>query len=126
MRRTGHSCRCSACIGWDGYQHRGYRSPRGSCAEHQLGLASGPSMMIHYAMLLQAGEEHVTAGRIIREYAGFLSFFAVYGAVGFLFEVLKDLRRESAVVTGGSAVDRADRRAAAIGFAGAVLMLVLM
>lgn len=82
--------------------------------------------MIHYVMLLQAAEEQATAGKIIREYAGFLSFFAVYGAVGFHFQVLKDLRRESAIDVGGSPVDRADRRAAAIGFAGSVLMIVLM
>ncbi|HUQ19040.1 MAG TPA: CopD family protein [Gemmatimonadaceae bacterium] len=82
--------------------------------------------MIPYAMLLQAADEHVTAGRIIREYAGFLSFFAVYGAIGFHFQVLKDLRREPAIDVGGSPVDRADRRAAAIGFVGSVLMVVLM
>lgn len=82
--------------------------------------------MIPYAMLLQAADEQVTAGRIIREYAGFLSFFSVYGAVGFHFQVLKDLRRGSEINVGGSPVDRADRRAAAIGFAGSVLMIVLM
>ena len=82
--------------------------------------------MIDYALLLQAAEDRVTAGRIMREYAGFLSFFAVYGALGFHFQVLKTLRGEAAIDVGGSPVDRADRRAAAIGFAGALLMIVLM
>lgn len=82
--------------------------------------------MIHYAILLQAAEERATAGKIIREYAGFLSFFAVYGAVGFHFQVLKDLRREPTIDVAGSPVDRADRRAAAIGFGGSVLMIVIM
>src|SRR5690242_6808183 len=82
--------------------------------------------MVHYSLLLQAAEEGVTASRVVREYAGFLSFFAVYGAVGFHFQVLKELRAQSTVEVAGSPVDRADRRAAAIGFAGAVLMIVLM
>jgi putative copper export protein len=76
--------------------------------------------------LLQGSEEHVTIGRVIREYVGFLSFFAVYGALGFHFRVLKDFRSESAVEVGGSPVDRADRRAATIGFAGSVLMIITL
>jgi copper transport protein len=86
--------------------------------------------MIPHALLplLQQGpsEEHATAGKIAREYLGFISFFAVYGALGFHFQVLKALRNESAVNVGGSMVDRADRRAAAIGFVGSVLMLILV
>jgi putative copper export protein len=80
-------------------------------------------------LLLQQGpppEEHATAGKIAREYLGFISFFAVYGALGLHFQVLKTLRAESSVETAGSVVDRADRRAAAIGFVGALLMIVLL
>jgi copper transport protein len=81
-------------------------------------------------LLLQQGpppqEEHTTAGKIAREYLGFISFFAVYGALGFHFQVLKTLRGESAVDVAGSVVDRADRRAAAIGFVGSLLMIVLL
>jgi putative copper export protein len=83
-------------------------------------------IMIHYALLLQGAEEHATPGKIALEYIGFLSFFGVYGALGFHFQVLKSLRRENAINIAGSPVDRADRRAAAIGFAGAVLMVVTL
>jgi putative copper export protein len=79
--------------------------------------------MIHYALLLQE-EEHVTLGKMALEYAGFLSYFAVYGALGFHFQVLKSLRSESAVNVAGSPVDRADRRAGAIGSVGALLMVL--
>lgn len=82
--------------------------------------------MIHYALLLQGAEEHITLGKIALEYIGFLSFFGVYGALGFHFQVLKSLRRENAINIAGSPVDRADRRTAAIGFAGAVLMVVTL
>jgi putative copper export protein len=81
-------------------------------------------------LLLQQGpppsEEHATAGKIAREYLGFLSFFAVYGALGFHFQVLKTLRAESEGASAGSPVDRADRRGAAIGLAGSLLMIVLL
>jgi len=79
--------------------------------------------MIHYALLLQGGEEHVTLGRMALEYVGFLSFFSVYGALGFHFQVLKGLRAEKGIDTGGSVVDRADRRAGVIGLVGALLMV---
>ena len=79
--------------------------------------------MIHYALLLQEGEEHVTLGKMALEYVGFLSYFAVYGALGFHFQVLKGLRAEKSIDTGGSAVDRADRRAGVIGLLGALLMV---
>jgi len=82
--------------------------------------------MTHFALLLQGAEEHPTAGKIAFEYIGFISFFAVYGALGFHFQVLKALRSESALTVAGSPVDRADRRAAAIGFLGAVLMIVTL
>ena len=82
--------------------------------------------MIHYLLLLQAAEEHATPGKIALEYIGFLSFFGVYGALGFHFQVLKSLRRENAMNIGGSSVDRADRRAAALGFTGATLMVVTL
>jgi putative copper export protein len=82
--------------------------------------------MTHFALLLQGAEEQATPGRIALEYVGFLSFFAVYGALGFHFQVLKALRTESALTVSGSPVDRADRRAAAIGFFGAVLMIVTL
>jgi copper transport protein len=82
--------------------------------------------MIHFALLLQGAEEHATPGKIALEYVGFLSFFGVYGALGFHFQVLKSLRRGNAINIAGSPVDRADRRAAAIGFAGAVLMVVTL
>ncbi len=79
--------------------------------------------MTHFALLLQGAEEHTTASKIALEYVGFISFFAVYGALGFHFQVLKALRTESALTVAGSPVDRADRRAAAIGLFGAVLMI---
>jgi putative copper export protein len=82
--------------------------------------------MTHFALLLQGAEEHTTASKIAFEYVGFISFFAVYGALGFHFQVLKALRTESALTVAGSPVDRADRRAAAIGFFGAVLMIVTL
>ena len=82
--------------------------------------------MIHYALLLQGAEEHVTPGRVALEYIGFLSFFGVYGALGFHFQVLKRLRTEGSVNAAGSFVDRADRRAAAIGFIGSLLMVVTL
>lgn len=79
--------------------------------------------MIHYALLLQEGE-HVTLGRMALEYAGFLSYFAVYGALGFHFQILRGLRGEASISTGGSPVDRADRRAGVIGLVGALLMVL--
>jgi copper transport protein len=82
--------------------------------------------MIHYALLLQAAEKHVTLGKVALEYIGFLSFFCVYGALGFHFQVLKSLRRDNAINIAGNPIDRADRRAAAIGIVGAVLMVVTL
>jgi copper transport protein len=82
--------------------------------------------MIHYALLLQEGEEHVTLGKMALEYVGFLSYFAVYGALGFHFQVLKSLRSERGIDVGESAVDRADRRAGVIGLIGGVLMVVTL
>jgi len=81
--------------------------------------------MIHYALLLQE-REHVTLGRMALEYAGFLSYFAVYGALGFHFQVLRGLRGEASINTGGSPVDRADRRAGVIGLVGALLMVLTL
>jgi hypothetical protein len=80
--------------------------------------------MISHALLLllQQGPppspEHATASKIALEYLGFISFFAVYGSLGFHFQVLKDLK--------GSFADRADKRAAAIGFVGSIMMFVAM
>jgi putative copper export protein len=82
--------------------------------------------MIHLALLLQAAEKHVTLGKVALEYIGFLSFFCVYGAMGFHFQVLKSLRRDNAINIAGNPVDRADRRAATVGFAGAALMVVTL
>jgi copper transport protein len=82
--------------------------------------------MIHYTLLLQGAEEKITLSKIALEYIGFLSFFGVYGALGFHFQVLKSLRRGNDINVAGSPVDRADRRAAAIGFAGALLMVVTL
>ena len=79
--------------------------------------------MIHYVLLLLQGEERVTLGRMALEYVGFLSFFSVYGALGFHFQVLKGLRAERSIDTAGSAVDRADRRAGVIGLVGSLLMV---
>lgn len=82
--------------------------------------------MTHFALLLLQGPPPgTTPSRIALEYIGFISFFAVYGALGFHFQVLKGLRSENIVNTDGSPVDRADRRAAAIGFFGSVLMIVI-
>jgi copper transport protein len=83
-------------------------------------------MIHHYALLLQGAEEHTTPTRIALEYIGFLSFFGVYGALGFHFQVLRRLRSNDSIDTAGSFVDRADLRAAAIGFLGAVLMIVTL
>lgn len=82
--------------------------------------------MINYALLLQGAEEHFEPSKALLEYIGFLSFFGVYGSLGFHFQVLKSLRRENAINIAGSPVDRADRRAAAVGFAGALLMVVTL
>lgn len=82
--------------------------------------------MIHYSLLLQEAGEHVTLGKMALEYVGFLSYFAVYGALGFHFQVLKSLRSENSINVAGSAVDRADRRAGTIGFAGALLMVLAL
>jgi putative copper export protein len=83
--------------------------------------------MIPFALLLQQPpEKHVTFSTVALEYIGFLSFFWVYGALGFHFQVLKSLRRDNAINIVGNAVDRADRRAATVGFAGALLMVVTL
>jgi putative copper export protein len=79
--------------------------------------------MVYYLLLLQEPENHVTLGKMVLEYVGFLSYFAVYGALGFHFQVLKSLRSESAIDIGGSTVDRADRRAGVIGLGGGLLMV---
>ena len=82
--------------------------------------------MTYYSFLLQVAEEHITPGKIALEYIGFLSFFGVYGALGFHFQVLKSLRRENAINIAGSPIDHADRRAATIGSIGALLMVVTL
>jgi putative copper export protein len=82
--------------------------------------------MIHTALLLQEAEEHVTLGKMALEYVGFLSYFAVYGALGFHFQVLKSLRSENSIGVAGSAVDRADRRAGVIGLGGSLLMVLIL
>jgi len=80
--------------------------------------------MISHALLLLLQQspppppEHATASKIALEYLGFISFFAVYGSLGFHFQVLKDLK--------GSFAERADRRAAAIGFVGSIMMFIAM
>lgn len=81
--------------------------------------------MFHYALLLQGAEEKVSAGKMGLEYIGFLSFFFVFGALGFHFQILKSLRSESAGA-GRDTVELADRRAAVIGLTGAVLMVVTL
>jgi len=50
------------------------------------------------------------------KYVRFLLYFAVYGALGFHFQVLKVFRSEKSMNVAGSPVDRADRRAGALGF----------
>src|SRR4029078_3218048 len=80
----------------------------------------------NYLLLLQGAEEHFKPSKAVLEYIGFLSFFGVYGSLGFHFQVLKSLRRENSINVAGSPADRADRRAAAIGFAGALLMVVTL
>jgi copper transport protein len=60
-----------------------------------------------------------------REYTGFLSYFAVYGALGFHFQVLKSLRLAERDGAAGT-VEGADRKAAIVGFFGTVLMGVAM
>jgi Putative copper export protein len=82
--------------------------------------------MIHYTLLQQQAEEHVTAGKMALEYVGFLSYFAVYGALGFHFQVLKSLRFERSANVAGSSVDCADRHAGVIGLVGGLLMVVTL
>jgi copper transport protein len=71
-------------------------------------------------LLLQGAPEPVTLGRMAREYAGFLSYFAVFGALGFHFQVLKSLR--STENGDRTTVEWADRRAAQMGIFGSLLM----
>jgi putative copper export protein len=96
-----------------------------SCQRTVLGCHDNSIPMIHYALLLQGPEEKVSVGKMALEYIGFLSFFFVFGALGFHFQVLKALRSESAAAGEGT-VAVADRRAAVIGLTGSLLMVVTL
>ena len=89
-----------------------------ACAHPRI---TGCHIFTNLILLLQQAPEPVTLGRMAREYAGFLAYFAVYGALGFHFQVLKSLR--SAKPDGAAeVVEWADRKAAIIGLLGALLM----
>jgi putative copper export protein len=79
-------------------------------------------MPYNVLLLLQEAEEHITFGRAALEFIGFLSFFGVYGALGFHFQVLRSLRGDNGSLR--DPVQRADQRAAVIGITGALLMVV--
>lgn len=85
--------------------------------------------MITILPLLQAAQEQVTASGLALEYAGFLAYFGVFGALGFFWFVLRPTMRRHPVIMAGdagavSAVAHAESGAATIGVFGALFMLV--
>jgi hypothetical protein len=93
-----------------------------ACADPRF---TGCHIFTNLILLLQQAPEPVTLGRMGREYADFLSYFAVYGALGFHFQVLKSLRSAERDGEAG-AVEWADRKAAIVGLFGALLMGLAM
>ncbi len=83
-------------------------------------------MIVH--ALLQAAEDQITASDLVLEYAGFLAYFGVFGALGFRWLVL------ARTATGGPAASRddavaralqpADTGAAVVGLIGTLFMLI--
>jgi putative copper export protein len=79
--------------------------------------------------LLQAVEDQITASGLAQEYAGFLAYFGVFGALGFRWFVLRRTAvRQSDVATPDSPVAKsltsAEAGAASIGIIGALFMLM--
>ena len=79
--------------------------------------------------LLQAAEDRITASGLALEYAGFLAYFGIFGALGFRWLVLlRTSAHQSADTTSGGAVgsslQTAEVGAARIGLIGALFMLV--
>ena len=73
-------------------------------------------------LILLQEEGSLAAGEVVRHFIGFLPFFAIYGALGFYFMVL---RRTTGLPVETEAFAAAARRASRIGFAGSVLLLVM-
>jgi putative copper export protein len=73
-------------------------------------------------LILLQEEGSLAAGKVALQLAGFLPFFAIYGALGFYFLVL---RRTTGLPVDTEAFAAAARRASRIGFAGSVLLLVM-
>lgn len=79
--------------------------------------------------LLQAAEVHITASDLAVEYAGFLAYFGVFGALGFRWLVLRrTAASQPEIGATGSPValslDSAEIGAARIGIIGALFMLL--
>jgi putative copper export protein len=73
-------------------------------------------------LILLQEEGSLAAGKVALQLVGFLPFFAIYGALGFYFLVL---RRTAGLPGDTEAFAAAARRASRIGFAGSVLLLVM-
>jgi putative copper export protein len=73
-------------------------------------------------LILLQEEGSLAAGKVALQFVGFLPFFAIYGALGFYFLVL---RRTTGLPADSEAFAAAARRASRIGFAGSVLLLVM-
>ncbi len=73
-------------------------------------------------LILLREKSDLAAGEVALQLIGFLPFFAIYGALGFYFLVL---RRTAGLLPETEAFAAAARRASRIGFAGSVLLLVL-
>jgi putative copper export protein len=85
-------------------------------------------MLTQYT-LLQAAEIHITASGLATEYAGFLAYFGVFGALGFRWLVLRrTAARQPEIGATGSPValllQSAEIGAARIGVIGAFFMLL--
>ncbi|MDQ2890321.1 MAG: CopD family protein [Gemmatimonadota bacterium] len=78
--------------------------------------------------LLQAAEEQVTASGLALEYAGFLAYFGVFGALGFFWFVLQRTAHRHPLISSGNgpaatSLQRAETGAATIGVIGALFMI---
>jgi uncharacterized membrane protein len=71
-------------------------------------------------LFLQEADEAFSVGQAGMELVGFLSYFAIFGALGFHFFVL---RRTAGLRPADGAYGAADRRAALIGLVGSILFL---
>jgi putative copper export protein len=85
--------------------------------------------MVSIYPLLQAADEQITASGLVLEYTGFLAYFGIFGALGFLWFVLRrTANHQPASADSDSAVSQslatAETGAARIGVIGALFMLV--